>query len=89
MVARSQADRIAELEVTCADFKREKDRVTDGFQRLAKKHKSLVEKAEHDKTKLVEAHAVEIAKLHVDLDLEIHSYTEYHQNVRCRLHQAS
>jgi predicted nuclease with TOPRIM domain len=89
MVARSQADRITELEVTCANFKREKDRVTDGFQRLAKKHKLLVEKAEQDKTKLVEAHVVEIAKLHVDLDLEIHSYTEYHQNVRCRLHQAS
>jgi hypothetical protein len=35
----------------------------------------------------VEAHAVEIAKLHVDLDLETHSYTEYRQNVRCRLHR--
>jgi hypothetical protein len=30
-VARSQADRIAELEVTCTDFKCEKDKVTDGY----------------------------------------------------------
>jgi hypothetical protein len=31
VVARSQADRIAELEVTCTDFKHEKDTVTDGY----------------------------------------------------------
>jgi hypothetical protein len=30
-VARSQADGITELEVTCADFKGEKDKVTDGY----------------------------------------------------------
>jgi uncharacterized coiled-coil protein SlyX len=30
VVARSQADIITELEATCADFKREKDKVTDG-----------------------------------------------------------
>jgi uncharacterized coiled-coil protein SlyX len=87
VVARSQADRIAELEVTCTDFKCEKDKVTDGYQRLAEKHKSLAEKAEHDKTKLVEAHAVEITKLHADLDLETRSYTEYRQNVHCQLHR--
>jgi uncharacterized coiled-coil protein SlyX len=57
VVARSQADRIAELEVTCADFKREKDKVTDGYRRLAEKHKSLAEKTEHEKTRLAEAHA--------------------------------
>jgi uncharacterized coiled-coil protein SlyX len=80
-VARSQADRITELEATCADFRREKDKVTDGYQRLAVKHKSLTERAKHEKAKLVEAHATEITKLHEDLDLETHSYTEYRQTV--------
>jgi hypothetical protein len=84
-VARSQADRIMELEATCADFRREKDKVTDGYQRLAVKHKSLTERAEHEKAKLVEAHATEITKLREDLDLETHSYTEYRQTVRRRL----
>jgi uncharacterized coiled-coil protein SlyX len=37
VVARSQADRIAELEAICADFKCEKDKVTDGYRRLAEK----------------------------------------------------
>jgi uncharacterized coiled-coil protein SlyX len=86
-VARSQANRIAELEATCADFKREKDKATDGYRRLAEKHKSFAEKAEHDKKKLVEAHAAKLTKLHADLDLETRSYTEYHQTVRCRLHK--
>jgi hypothetical protein len=31
VVAGSQVDRIAELEATCTDFKREKDKVTDGY----------------------------------------------------------
>jgi hypothetical protein len=35
----------------------------------------------------VEAHAVELTKLHIDLDLETHSYTEYRQNVRRQLHK--
>jgi hypothetical protein len=30
-VARSQADRIAELGVTCADFRHKKDKVTNGY----------------------------------------------------------
>jgi hypothetical protein len=30
-VAMSQADMIAELEATCDDFKREKDKVTDDY----------------------------------------------------------
>jgi uncharacterized coiled-coil protein SlyX len=74
VVARSQADRITELETTCTDFKHEKDKVTDGYRRLVEKHKSLVEKAKHNKTKLAEAHATEITKLHADLDLETRSY---------------
>jgi hypothetical protein len=74
VVARAQADRISELEVTCADFKHEME-----------KHKSLAGKAEHDKTKLAEAHAAKITKLHTDLDLETHSYIEYRQNVHHRL----
>jgi uncharacterized coiled-coil protein SlyX len=77
-VARSQADKITELEATCADLKCEKDKVTDGYQRLTEKHKSLTKKAEQDKTKLAEAHATKLTKLHADLDLETRSYTEYH-----------
>jgi hypothetical protein len=85
-VARSQADRITKLEATCANFKCENDKVTDGYWRLAEKHKSLTEKAEHDKAKLVEADAAEITKLHTDLHLETRSYIEYRQNVRRRIH---
>jgi CRISPR/Cas system CMR-associated protein Cmr5 small subunit len=81
-VARSQADRIIELEATCADFRREKDKVTDGYRRLVEKHRSLTERAEHEKTKLAEAHAAEVTKLRADLDLETWSYTKYHQTVR-------
>jgi hypothetical protein len=87
VVTRSQANRIAELEATCANFKREKDKVTNGSQRLAQKHKSLTEKAEHEKTKLMEAHVVEVAKLRTDLDLETWSYTKYHQTVHRQLRE--
>jgi uncharacterized coiled-coil protein SlyX len=76
VVAGSQVDRITELEATCTDFKREKDKVTDGYWRLAEKHKSLAEKVKQDKTNVAEAHAVELTKLCADLDLETHSYTE-------------
>jgi hypothetical protein len=31
VVMRSHADKIVELEATCADLKREKDKVTDGY----------------------------------------------------------
>jgi hypothetical protein len=86
-VARSQADRIAKLEATCADFKREKDKVIDVYRRFVEKHKSLAERAEHDKTKLAEAHAAEVTKLHANLDLETYSYAEYRQNVHHRLHE--
>jgi uncharacterized coiled-coil protein SlyX len=87
VVARSQDDRITELEVTCADSKREKDKVTNGYRRLAEKHKSLVEKVKHGKNKLAEAHATELTKLHTDLDLETRSYIEYRQNVRRQLRE--
>jgi uncharacterized coiled-coil protein SlyX len=75
VVVRSQDDRIAELEATCTDFKCEKDKVTDGYRRLAEKHKSLAEKVKHEKTRLVQSHAVEVTKHHADLDLETCSYT--------------
>jgi hypothetical protein len=78
VVARSQADKITVLEATCTDLKHEKDKVTDGYWWLVEKHKLLGEKAEHDKTNLMEAHAAELTKLRADLDMEIRSYTEYH-----------
>jgi hypothetical protein len=53
---------------------------------LAEKHKSLTERAEHEKAKLAEAHAVEITKLREDLDLETHSDTEYRHTIRRWLH---
>jgi uncharacterized coiled-coil protein SlyX len=87
VVVRSQADKITELETTCGDLKCEKDKVTDGYRRLAEKHKSLAEKAEEDETRLAEAHAVELTKLHADLDLETRNYTEYRQNVCRQLHE--
>jgi hypothetical protein len=71
-VARSRAERITELEATCADFKREKDKVTDVYRRLEEKYKSLTERAKHEKTKVAEAHAADVTKLHVDLDLELY-----------------
>jgi uncharacterized coiled-coil protein SlyX len=35
VVTKSQADKIAELEATCADLKQGKDKLTDGYRRLA------------------------------------------------------
>jgi hypothetical protein len=86
-VARSQADRIAELEATCAYFKCEKDKVTNDYRRFADKHKLPAEKAEHDKTKVAETNAAKLTKLYADLDLENHSYTEYRQTMRRRCHE--
>jgi predicted nuclease with TOPRIM domain len=77
VVMRSQTDKIVELEVAYTNLKREKDKVTDGYQRLSEKHKALAERAEQDKTKLAEAHVVELAKIHSDFDLETHTYIEY------------
>jgi predicted nuclease with TOPRIM domain len=85
VVARSQVDKIAELEVTCGDLKCEKDKVTDGYRRLAKKHKSLAKKVEQEKIELVEAHDAELTQPCTDLALETCSYIEYHQNVCHRL----
>jgi hypothetical protein len=50
----------------------------------------FAEKSKQDKTKLVEAHAVELAMLHGDLDLETRSYAEYYHTVNrwlCELHE--
>jgi hypothetical protein len=77
VVAGSQADKIAKLEVTCGDLKCEKDKVTEGYRMLAEKHKTHAKKAKQDKTKLVEAHDAELTKLHIDFDLETRSYIEY------------
>jgi hypothetical protein len=49
--------------------------VIDGYRRLVEKHKSLAVRAGHEKA--TEAHATEVTKLHIDLDLETRSYTEY------------
>jgi hypothetical protein len=87
VLVRSQAEKIIEHETAYADLKREKENATAGYQRLAAKHDTFVEKVEQEKAKLVKAHAVEVAKLHGDLDLEMHSYTEYRQTVHRRLHK--
>jgi predicted nucleic acid-binding Zn-ribbon protein len=68
-------------------LKHEKDNVTTGYRRLQAKHDAFTEKAEQEQTKLAKAHAAELAKLRGDLDLETHSYTEYHQTMRHRLHE--
>jgi hypothetical protein len=70
-----------------ADLKRENDNVTTGYQRLVAKHHAFTEKAEQEKMKLAEAHTMELAKLHGDLDLETLSYTEYRHTVCRRLHE--
>jgi pyruvoyl-dependent arginine decarboxylase (PvlArgDC) len=72
-LAHSQAKKITELEAACADLKREKEHNCW----LSEKHKVFTEKAEREKTELVETHAAEVAKLRGYLDLETRSYTEY------------
>jgi translation elongation factor EF-1alpha len=83
----SQAERITELKMTYVDLKHENDNVTTGYRRLVAKHDAFMEKAEQERTKLVEAHAAEIAKLHRDFDLETRSYTEYRQTVSLQLRE--
>jgi hypothetical protein len=61
------------------------DIVTTGYRRLAAIHDAFMKKVEQERTELAEAHAAEVAKLHEDLDLEIHNYMEYRQTVRHRL----
>jgi hypothetical protein len=73
VMTRLSANKIAELEVTCTDLKRGKDKLTDGSRRLVGKHKLL----EQDMAKLAEVVAAELTKLCDDLDLETHSYTKY------------
>jgi hypothetical protein len=90
VLVRSQAEKITELETAYADLKREKENVTTSYRRLALKHVAFVEKVKQEKAKFAEAHAVEVAKLHGDLDLETCSYTEYRQTVHrrlCELHK--
>jgi hypothetical protein len=87
VLVRSQDEKIAKLETTYADLKREKDNVTTGYQRLAAKHDAFMEKAEQEKAKLAEVHVVELTKLPGDLDLETHNYTAYHQTVCRRLRE--
>jgi hypothetical protein len=76
VLVRSQAEKTTELEMAYADLKCEKENVTAGYLRLAAKHDAFVE-----------AHAVEVAILHGDIDLETRSYTEYQQTVHCWLHE--
>jgi hypothetical protein len=83
----SQAEKITRLEMAYADLKREKDNVSTGYQRLAAKHDAFTEKAKQEKMKLVEAHAVELAKRHGDLELETRSYIEYRQTVHHQLRE--
>jgi hypothetical protein len=49
-----------------------KQKVTDGYKRLAAKHQAFVEKTEQEKTELVEAR-VELGKLSDNLDPETRS----------------
>jgi hypothetical protein len=76
VAACSQAEKIAELEMTCADLKHEKQCVAAGYRRLSDKHKVFIEKTEQEKTELVEIHATVLARLRGDLDLETCSYTK-------------
>jgi hypothetical protein len=85
VVVMSKAGKITEPEAACVDLKREKDKVTDGYRRLSEKHKALAKRAEQDKMKLAEAHAVELAELQGDLDLETRNYREFHQTMRHQL----
>jgi hypothetical protein len=63
VVVRSQAEKIAELEVACADLKRENKSVAAGYWRLSEKHKAFIEKTKQEKVKLAEIHATELARL--------------------------
>jgi uncharacterized protein YukE len=67
-LAKSQADKIAELEKTCANLRQEKEGVIDGYRRLSAKHKALVEKTDQERAQLADTWA-ELRKLRDDLDL--------------------
>jgi hypothetical protein len=72
-----QSQKIAEIEVACADLKQEKENLTAGYRRLLEKHKALIEEAEREKTKLVEAQATELAGIKGEMDKETQDYTDY------------
>jgi predicted nuclease with TOPRIM domain len=80
-----QSQKIAEIEVACADLKQEKENLTAGYRRLLEKHKALIEEAEREKTKLVEAQATELAGIKGEMDKETQDYTDYCIDVRPRL----
>jgi predicted nuclease with TOPRIM domain len=85
-----QSQKIAEIEVACADLKQEKENLTAGYRRLLEKHKALIEEAEREKTKLVEAQATELAGIKGEMDKETQDYTDYCIDVRphlCVLHK--
>jgi hypothetical protein len=84
-LVRSQAQKITELEVACADLKCKNENVMANYRRLLEKHKMLAEKVDREKTELMEAHAVEVARVQEELDQETQGYTDYRLNVRGRL----
>jgi FtsZ-binding cell division protein ZapB len=86
-VVNSQAKKITELEMEYADLKHEKESITTGYWKMSDKHKMYTEKVERENAELVESHAMKLAKLRGDLDLETRSYTEYCLNVRRWLHE--
>jgi hypothetical protein len=82
-LVKSHAWKIAELEVVCADLKHEKEGVMVGYHRMKK---MFVEKMERERTELIEAHTMELARVQGELDQETWNYTNYRLNVRRRLH---
>jgi hypothetical protein len=81
LLVKFQAQKIAELEVACVDLKRANENVTAGYKRLAEKHKTFTEKAEREKTELAKTHAMELARIQVELDEETRGYIDYHLNM--------
>jgi hypothetical protein len=67
---KSQAQKIAELEVARNDLKCEKGNVTAGYRRLAEKHKMFTKKAEREKTELAKTHMTELARVQGELNEE-------------------
>jgi phage shock protein A len=87
VLAKSQAEKIAQLEKACADLKQEKESVTAGYWRLSEKHKTFTEKIEQEKTNLAEAHTAEVAKIQEELNEETRNYIDYCLNVRHHLRE--
>jgi predicted transcriptional regulator len=87
MLVKSQAVMIPELETAYANLRHEKENVIASYRRLAGKHNAFTEKTGQEKTKLAGAHAVELAKIHDDLDLGTRSYTKCCHTVCRKLHE--